>query len=148
MICPQCGALVDDGIEKCDNCEYIFTPQPDESVTPIADDYITNLPALNYGNNTDDKKTHQKPDIYKVIMLVLAVLIICLTFYGAHYIAQGGLNLNSMKTASVASLFNFGNGTDVSYYQNLGAVYYGIAYGIRAIGVGLSAIILAIAFKK
>ncbi len=148
MICPQCGALVEDNLTKCDNCNYEFNNNSNNKIE-TAEEFIPTLPALKNDEipNMEIPK-REKPDMYKVLMLILAVTIVILSFYGAHYISQGGINLNSMKNASVASLFSFDNGSSVSYYQNLGAIYYGFAYAVRSIGIGLAALVLAIAYRK
>ncbi len=147
MICPQCGALVQDELKKCDNCNWEFNMAEDTDKTLPGGEIVPTLPAIKDENTQSGKHfKKERPDMYKVLMLILAIVIVILSFYGANYISEGGLRLNSMKTT--VSLFSFDTGNNASYYQNLGAVFYGFAYGIRAIGVGLASLVLAISFKK
>lgn len=147
MICPQCGALVQDEMKICDNCNYEFNISEDKIDEKPTKEIIPALPAIKEDNIQQEKSIKkEKPDMYKVLMLILAVVIIILSFYGASYVSGGGIKLNQMKTT--VSLFSFNTGDNTSYYQNLGAIYYGLAYGIRAIGIGLASIVLAISYKK
>lgn len=148
MICQKCGALVDDSLNKCDNCGYVFeeaiaSPETDGSEYNIN----PNTPALADAFRVDKNKSGKKFTIVFALSLLAALSVVVLTFYGTHYMALAGKSLNQMQ-GSMSSFFGFGSGVDSSYYVYLGAVFYGLAYALRGIGVAFASIIVLLGLKK
>ncbi len=150
MICPQCGALVDDELKNCDNCGYEFSTPDVAAETDESDYNITkNVPALKQPMPEPPKRANTAPvNFYRLFICICAAAIAVLSFYGAHYIARAAVSLNSIQISAAQSIFGFGTSDNTTYYQNLGVIFYGFAYFVRAVGVGLAGIILAIGLKK
>ncbi len=139
MMCPKCGAMVEDTVKTCDNCGYEF-----EDTSPVAEtdgsEYNINInaPAL-----ADSFKPIKKVNItwnrfFAAILIIISISIVIITFYGAHYMSLAGKNINGIQGIS-SSLFGFSSGVDSNYYKNLGAAIYGFSFAIRGIGLALGA---------
>lgn len=138
MICPKCGAMVNDDVKECDNCGYEFET-PTAAAETDGSEYTANAPAL----IDAFKKTHRTISLKKcvayTVILAIAVTIVIFSFYGAYYISAAGRSLNSMKSSGT-SIFGTAIGIDNSLYMYIGAAVYGLAYVARAIGIALAAI--------
>ena len=139
MMCPKCGAMVEDTVKTCDNCGYEF---PDTS--PVAEtdgsqyNININAPALADSFKPIKKVNMTRDRIFAAILIIISISIVIITFYGAHYMSLAGKNINGMQSIS-SSLFGFSSGVDASYYKNLGAAIYGFSFAVRGIGLALGA---------
>lgn len=137
MICPKCGAMVEDTIKTCDNCGYEF-----QDTSPVAEtdgsEYNINIntPALADSFKPIKKVNITRNRLFAIILLIISISIVIITFYGAHFMSIAGKNINGMQSIS-SSLFGFSSGVDASYYKNLGAAIYGFSYVVRGIGLAL-----------
>lgn len=139
MVCPKCGAMVNDNVSVCDNCGYEF-----ETATAAAEtdgsEYISNAPAL-----PDAFKEHHrrvisfKEFVAYACVIIIAAMIAIFAFYGASYIGAAGKSINAIQSSGT-SIFGFSAGFDSSFYMYMGAAIYGLSYVLRAIGVALAAI--------
>lgn len=145
MVCPKCGAMVNDDVSVCDNCGYEF-----ETATAAAEtdgsEYISNAPAL----PDAFKKQHRRRISFKeftayACVLIIAAMIVIFAFYGASFIGAAGKSLNAIQTSGT-SIFGFSAGLDSSFYMYIGAAIYGLAYVARAIGVALAAMAAFLGF--
>mgnify|MGYP001102137196 CR=1 FL=1 len=114
MVCPKCGAMVNDDVSVCDNCGYEF-----ETATAAAEtdgsEYISNAPAL----PDAFKKQHRRRISFKeftayACVLIIAAMIVIFAFYGASFIGAAGKSLNAIQTSGT-SIFGFSAGLDRAF---------------------------------
>lgn len=142
MVCPKCGALVDDTLTVCDNCGYIFEEASAAAETDGSEYKINpNTPALADAFKPERKKSHLSGKILFFISILAAAAVIILTFYGTHYITAAGTGLNRVQSTG-ASIFGFSSGFDSSYYVYMGAAVYGLSYAIKGLGIALASLIV------
>lgn len=143
MVCPKCGALVEDNQAICDNCQYVFE---DNIVSPAVSE-TQNPPALiDSFENGNQVQSNRSNFILLILSLLAAISIIILTFYGTHFMSLAGAKLNNMHMTS-AGIFGFGQGTDPSYYVYMGAAIYGLSFALKGIGIGFASLITIKAIK-
>ncbi len=137
MMCPKCGAMVEDAIKTCDNCGYEFSDTSPVAETDGSEYNINiNAPALADSFKPVKKVNITRNRLFAIILLIISISIVIITFYGAHFMSIAGKNINGMQSIS-SSLFGFSSGVDASYYKNLGAAIYGFSYVVRGIGLAL-----------
>ena len=146
MVCPKCGALVDDNVSLCDNCGYIFEDNVAQPETDGGEYNINpNTPALP-GAFMPKRNAIKFKNVWFLLSLAAAIVIVVCCFYGAHYISKAGIAINNIQMSST-SIFGFGEGMSGDYYKFLGAALYGMAYVVRGAGVALGAITVLLGLK-
>ena len=148
MVCQKCGALVDDSLNACDNCGYVFEGAIASAETDGSEYNINpNTPALADAFKAEKKKWKIKISPIFILSVLAAAAVVVLTFYGTHYMTLAGNALGKMNTG-VSSFFGFGSGIESSYYVYMGAVFYGLSYALKGVGVAFAAIIVLLGIKK
>lgn len=149
MVCQKCGALVDDSLNVCDNCGYIFEEATASAETDGSEYNINpNAPALPDAFKPERKKIKLKLGFVFLLSVLAAVAVVVLTFYGTHYMTLAGTALNKMQSSGAGSLFGFGTGIDSSYYVYMGAAIYGLSYVFKGLGVAFASMIVLLGIKK
>ena len=147
MVCPKCAALVDDELNVCDNCGYVFEEISSSSETDDTQYNINpNTPAIIEQVQREVKKK-VKINISVIIILILAILVIGFSLYGTSYIIKAGVKLNKLQQSGATSFFGFSSGNDTAYFVYMGACMYGIGYALRGIGIGIGALIAVVGVK-
>ena len=147
MVCQKCGALVDDKLNVCDNCGYVFEESVAAAETDGSEYNINpNAPALADAFKPEKKKVRIKPGFALLVSFLAAVAVIVLTFYGTHYMTLAGTALNKMQ-GGASSFFSFGSGIDSSYYVYMGAAVYGLSYVFKGIGVAMASLIILLGIR-
>ena len=149
MICSKCGALVDDSLNVCDNCGYVFEDNVAKAETDGSEYNINpNTPALPDAFEDVAEERHFRFDrLILLLTFCVAVAVVVLTFYGTHYITDAGIRLSNIQS-SPSSFFGFGGGDNGDYYRFLGIAFYGISYTLKGIGIAFAAIVLMLGIRK
>lgn len=149
MICAKCGALVDDSLNVCDNCGYVFEDNVAKAETDGSEYNINpNTPALPDAFETEAPERHFRFDrLVTLLSVCVAIAVVVLTFYGTHYITDAGIRLSNMQ-GSASSFFGFGSGDNGEYYRFLGVAFYGISYVLKGIGIAFAALVLMMGIRR
>lgn len=147
MVCPKCAAVVEDELNVCDNCGYVFEETLNSSEDDSSQyDISPNTPAIIEHVQRETKKKI-KINISVILILILAILVIGLSYYGTSYIIKAGVKLNNLKQSGATSFFGFSTENDTAYFVYMGACMYGIGYALRGIGIGIGALIAVVGVK-
>ena len=149
MICAKCGALVDDSLNVCDNCGYVFEDNVANAETDGSEYNISpNSPALPDAFEQEMPERRFRFDrLVTLVCVCVAITVVVLTFYGTHYITDAAVRLTNIQS-SASSFFGFGSGDNGEYYRFLGIAFYGISYTLKGIGVAFAAILLMLGIRK
>lgn len=145
MICEQCGALLPDDVEVCDNCGYKLY-QSDTAAAPETDgsEYQSEerMPALKdaFAPEQAENKSELRVILIRIFSAIMAVLTVVLFFMGAHLIAQAALG-GSNSQSIMGSLFAGG-------MFNSAMLLSGVAYAVRALGLVLGSMLFVMGWKK
>lgn len=145
MICEQCGAMLPDDVEVCDNCGYRLH-QDKTAAAPETDgsEYQdARMPALRDAFAQEEQgteKTALSTILIRIFSAVMAVLTIVLFFVGAQLIARAGLSAGNSQSL-MGSLFASG-------MFNYAQMFTGVAYAVRALGLVLASMLFVIGWKK
>lgn len=146
MLCHQCGALINDGAEVCDNCGYRFDSVAEddinvkEEIKPAVDG--EKVPALRTIEEEFASAT-KKADantIVKVLSVVGAVLCFVLFFIAANIV--GSVSIAPQAQSFMGGFFSTGTtGLPIEFYMSLRYCFFGL-------GTALSMMLLIQGFKK
>lgn len=145
MICEQCGAMLPDDIEVCDNCGYQLH-QDHTAAAPETDgrEYqAERMPALRDAfaqEAPEPEKTGLSTILIRVFSGLMAVLTVVLFFMGAQLIARAGYSAGNSQSL-MGSLFAGG-------MFNYAQMCAGVAYAVRALGLVLGSMLFVIGWKK
>lgn len=146
MLCQQCGALINEGTEVCDNCGYRFdSVEADginvkEEINPDANsEKVPALRTIEEEFATVPKKTDANT-VVKVLSVVGAAFCFLLFFIAANII--GSVNVSTQTQSFMGGLFSSGTiGFPIEFYMSLRYVFFGF-------GTALSVMLLIQGFKK
>ncbi len=145
MICEQCGALLPDDVEVCDNCGYKLH-QPDTAAAPETDgseyQHGERMPALKdaFVQEQAAGKSELRVILIRIFSAIMAVLTVVLFFMGAHLISQAALGGSSSQSI-MGSLFAGG-------MFNSAMLLAGVAYAVRALGLVLGSMLFVMGWRK
>lgn len=141
MVCPQCGALIEDGVPVCGNCGVSLNEEiPRDNIE--REQFVSGVPALREFADTEDNtpKDKDRNIFVKCVSVLCAVVCFCMFMFAA-----GAVESNVVST-QVPSVFGgiFGS-SQSGISAELGAALH---YAFIGMGFAFSGMLLILGFKK
>lgn len=145
MICEQCGAMLPDDVEVCDNCGYKLHQEDTAAAleTDGSEYQAERMPALRDafdGMGQEAEKTGLGTILLRIFASLMAVFVVVLFFMGAHLIAAAGYSAGNTQSL-MGSLFANG-------MFNYAQMFAGVAYAVRGLGLAVGSILFIVGWKK
>lgn len=139
MICTQCGALVEDAAEICENCGMILNAEAEEV---SSDRHSVNLPALSEEDGNLGKSFAKKnTNLFVKWVSVICAVVCFVTFMMAATTVESSIVVN--QTPSV-----FGGLFGSSQASLPAELARALGYAFTGMAFAFSGLILITGFKK
>ena len=130
MFCRKCGNELKEGEKICSKCGF------DMSVA-FASKSSASTPETQ-SSQTKSKNTFNV--IIAVVLLIIAFVVVKMSFEGADMIERAGSSMMRIESVS-------GNSIDEAYFQDYGRFLEGLAIVVKAIGITCGVVVAYIGIK-
>ncbi|MCR4782436.1 MAG: hypothetical protein K5851_06825 [Lachnospiraceae bacterium] len=137
MFCPKCGSEVNNEEKICQNCglDLKEIEKEENKLDYEKKESIQNEHVVLAKENEDSN------GFIKGIYFLLAIIILCIFFWGAYKVGTIGNDMSEIESISGDSIAEV-------YYQDLGKIYVAFAMLIRGIGIFFAAVLIKLGLMK
>ena len=130
MFCRKCGNELKEGEKICSKCGFdMSVAAVSKSSAPTSEPQVSQI-----------KRKGTFNVIIAVVLIIVAVVVIKMSFEGADTIERAGRSMMRIESVS-------GNSIDEAYFQDYGRFLEGLAVVVRAMGISCGIVVAYIGIK-